>query len=209
MQFRVLLVGFLVIAVAACGGDDDASDTTTTEPVTTTSVTTSEAPTTSADPGTVAPVATAPWGLDAIEMPDSEEAVAAVFAALPGELGGSPRSDVSGRFEGSLAVEYGGEMRTIRATPVAAVAPADDSGMTPVEWLGLMSGGLEGEVEGMALDPSAPLAWMASAEQVDDDVAYLAMWCVPDGAWYFEAIADSPDARLELIQSFVAAVAEA
>ncbi|MBT8192478.1 MAG: hypothetical protein HKO63_06865 [Acidimicrobiia bacterium] len=107
-------------------------------------------------------------------MPDSAEAVEAVPAALPDELGGLARTDGPGRVEGAYDVGYGDTRRTIRATPVASIPWAGDEELTPLAWLQTMAGGLEGDVEGTALESDAALAWIASAEQADDETAYLA-----------------------------------
>jgi hypothetical protein len=201
MRFRLILV-LLLVACVACSSDgasDDtsgaSSTTTTTHGATTTAV--------NADEGE------APWGLDSVVLPDSPEAVEAVFTALPGTLGGMTRTDGPGRFEGAHEVEYGDAGRAIRATPLASIPTPGDDAWTPLAWLETMAGGMEGDVEGSVLEPDAPLAWIASAEQAGDETAYLAVWCVPNGSWYFDVVAESAGARLELIQTFIAAVESA
>lgn len=201
-----LMVMTLVLVATACGGGDSSNATTRapdaapeTEVPTSMATTTIAEPTSNLDP---------PWGLDTIVMPDSPKAIEALFAALPGELGGQVRQDVPGRFEGAHAVEYGSWIRTLRATPISAVTTATGRELTPLEWLEMMAAGVEGDVEDIALDADTALAWIASAEQADEETAYLAAWCVPGDAWYFEAVADSPAARLELIESFIAAATQ-
>ena len=155
------------------------------------------------DDGAAEPDTPPPWGLDVIVMPDNPETVEAVFAALPSEMGGLPRTDLPGRVEGALGVEYGGA--TLRATPIAAVSTAANQELAALEWLEMMAAGMEGVAEGSALEADAPLAWIASAEEADGETAYIAAWCIPTGSWYFDVVAETPEARLALIQSFIAA----
>lgn len=198
-----ILCAVLVLLVTACGGDEAGEAPETTLPSTTAVLTT-----TSTEGETPArDVDAPPWGLDDIEMPDTPEAVAAVFAALPAEVGGLIRTDVSGRVPGAHSVEYtavDGVVRTLSATPIAEVPAPEGRDLTPLEWLELMTGALEG-FEAGSLEPGAPLAWVAAAEQADEDIAYMAAWCVPAGAWYFAVTAESPESRAELIAAFIAA----
>jgi hypothetical protein len=199
MRFRLILV--LLLVAAACGSNG-ASDDTSGASTTTTTGPTDAVTTTTVDDGD----GRAPWGLETVVMPDSAAAVEAVFAGLPNELAGLAGKHAQGRVEGALGVEYGDGSRAIRATPVAAIPTQGDDELTPLAWLETMAGAMEGEVEGSLLEPDAPLVWIASAEQADDETAYMAVWCVPSGSWYFDAVAESAVARLELIEAFIAAV---
>ncbi|MBT8192159.1 MAG: hypothetical protein KJP22_02065 [Acidimicrobiia bacterium] len=203
MRFRLMLVLLLVVG-AACGNNGASEDTSGASIAPTTGPTDAVA-TTTVDEGD----GWAPWGLEAVVMPDSAAAVEAVFARLPSELAGLTRKDVQGRVEGALGVEYGDGSRAIRGTPLAAIPTQGDDELTPLAWLETMAGAMEGEVAGSLLEPNAPLVWIASAEQADDETAYIAVWCVPSGSWYFDAVAESAVARLELIEAFIAAVKSA
>jgi len=205
MRFRIALM-MLVLVAAACSCDD-ASDDSSEAPGTAAPETTEAAITTL--PTSEAPAAShiAPWGLDNIVMPDTQEAVEAALAALPGEIDGMSRNNVAGRFEGALGVEYGSATLTIRATPLESVSTQIGTELTALEWLEMMASGMEGDVEGVALEADTRLAWIASAEEADNETAYLAVWCNPEGLWYFDVVAASPETRLELIQNFIAAAA--
>ena len=204
MRFRVALM-MLVLVAAACSGDD-ASDDPSEAPGTAAPETTQAAITTLPPSGPVESHI-APWGLDNIVMPDTQEAVESALAALPSELDGMSRKNVAGRFEGALGVEYGSATLTIRATPLESVSTQIGTELTALEWLELMASGMEGDVEGVALEADAPLAWIASAEEADNETAFLAVWCNPEGLWYFDVVAASPETRLELIHNFIAAAA--
>ena len=206
MRFRVALI-LMVLAAASCGGSDESDDKGEAPPTAAAETTEAEMVTTSMSDEPSA-AQTAPWGLDNIVMPDKPEAVEAVLAALPGEIGGMSRNNVPGRFDGALGVEYGDGALTIRATPMESVSTQIGTELTALEWVETMAGGMEGDVEGAALEANAPLAWIASAEEADNETAYLAVWCNPDGLWYFDVVAASPERRFELIQNFIAAAAQ-
>lgn len=207
MRFRPSLI-VLILMVSTCGGEvsddetvtSDTAATATTGAVATTVLTEVE----TTDRNTVPP-----WGLDKIAMPDRPDAVAAVFSALPSDMSGLPRTDVPGRVEGALGAEYGSGMCAIRATPLAAVETPSDQEFSAFEWLESMATAMEGEVKGSVLEIDAPLAWIASAGEADGETVYFAAWCHPEGSWYFDAMAESAEARLELIEGFIAAVAAA
>ena len=64
------------------------------------------------------------------------------------------------------------------------------------------------DIESSALDVEAALAWVAASTQADDETVYLAMWCLRDGSWFFDAAADTPEARTALVAAFSAAAME-
>lgn len=207
MRFRPTLIA-LILVVSTCGGEVS-GDETVTSGTAATETTGAVATTVPTEVETTGRNTVPPWGLDKIAMPDSPDAVAAVFFALPSEVGGALRTDVPGRVEGAHGAEYGSGMHAVRATPVAAVETPSDQEFSVLEWLESMATAMEGEVEGSVLEMDAPLAWIASAEEADGETVYFAAWCDPEGSWYFDVIAESPEARLELIEGFIAAVAEA
>jgi hypothetical protein len=207
MRIRILTFVFVVLA-AACGGDDLADGGVPDVPTTTSTTATTTT-------GTGAPVeadlSTPPWGLEGIALPDSADGVAAALAALPAELVGRARADAPGRFEGALRVEYGsgdgGEPLALQATPLAGIAAALGTEVTAPEWFETMTSDIDIEIG--SPDADAGLMWVAASTQADDETVSLAIWCLSDGSWYFDAVGPTPEARATLVAAFVAAVRDA
>ena len=147
-----------------------------------------------------------PWGLDGVEMPNDSEAVEDVFAAFPQELAGLERSDVS-----PTQVSYGNGATFVRAIDLAQVEAEGFPGTAP-QYLDLLAGSGEVDVETKVTDADAPLVYLASTGSVQDApdaeprTTYDAAWGDSDGGWLFAVSATTPEDREALASAFAAAV---
>jgi hypothetical protein len=98
------------------------------------------------------------WGLAAVDLPDTEGEIAAVFQSMPAELDGLPvvgdRSDGHGAAYGERGNE---EVYAGYATSEHRVMP-DGTVTSPAEWLTLMATAPEFDVIGYVVDE--PVVWL-------------------------------------------------
>jgi hypothetical protein len=152
------------------------------------------------------PATDPPWGVDAIDLPDDPTAVEDVLAAFPGELEGLERSDVS-----PTQVSYGDGSTFVRAIDLAE-AEAEGFPGTAAEYLDLLAGSGEVEVEADVTSADAGFVYLVSTNSVQDApdaeprTTYDAAWGAADGGWLFASSAGSPEERAALATAFVAAV---
>jgi hypothetical protein len=230
----------LVAVMTGCtsGGDSSPPNSFTTVPsvqstVTSTTLTTTSTtrpPTTTTASTTTVPEPpqlellsdTPPWGLTSIEMPDTEEDVIAVIAALPDEIDGRRRpgvgdADLIDR-PPPLGVSYGGAGHIL----VVNANPAEDlqlafgyPNQTPAEIVIEMASFNRslGTIEMSALDLDGDLVWIAANavwEQLNvppeqQETFYTMTWAQPGGSWAFFIEADSAAGRTELVHAFITA----
>jgi len=183
---RLAILFVFLLVISACGDDDGAA------------VSQSDVP---------------PWGLTEVDMPDTQEDIEALFAALPCEIAGLPRADMS-QGRGGPAVHYGAEEEQGLVLDAFSVEQAAAAGgreaITPLEFLSAIASEM-GELEGSSLDPSGPLVWVAAGGTAETgpgvvETDYLAVWGEPEGAWVFQVTASSAEARNSLIHAFVDAI---
>jgi hypothetical protein len=164
---------------------------------------------------------TPPWGLTSIDMPDTEEDVVAVIAALPDEIDGRRRPDVGDADLGGVSYGESGIFWTVNASSwedlqSVLVNPQYPS-HTPAElvvtlpsWFGSL-----GTVEASALDLDGDLVWIAASEVWEgpdlppdqQGTVYTMIWAQPDGSWAFHIQADSAAGRVQLVHAFITAAA--
>jgi hypothetical protein len=148
-----------------------------------------------------------PWGLDEIDMPDTEGDIAAVFASFPDEIDGRTR------FGGGTSVIYETEdefqmVWSIAATPSEELQTPEPGTETPIDYVvdsALRSGGAS--VEASAVEPTGELVWVAFNAVFQDAPVegsiYMLAWAKPEGSWAFSLQADSEAGRQQLVQAFV------
>jgi hypothetical protein len=159
-----------------------------------------------------------PWGLDAIEMPDSEAGVLAVFAAFPDEIDGFSRwtTDVASAHYGGLGPDrvaidpYAlGFIGSASLEQVARLMKQPDTDWTTIEWLTWVASPASPlpPVEASDLDPTRKLVWVATQESgppAERDT-FMAHWARPDGSWVFSLQANTEAGRRRLDEPFVMA----
>lgn len=144
-----------------------------------------------------------PWGLDGIDLPDTDEQVAAVFAALPegidGRITEGPQPPIA---------------RTYRPTsPNPGDSPiywqiwaenAQERPWTVTEWIAEQA--TMPQTEASSTDETGNLVWVASSSVAEQQwTAYGLMWANPDGSWLFMVLADSEAGRRRLVEAFITA----
>lgn len=144
-----------------------------------------------------------PWGLDGVDLPDDPGTVEGVLAAFPEELGGLERSGVS-----ATQVSYGDGSTFVRAIDLAAAEAEGFPGTAP-DYLELLAGSGEVEIEAQDTSPDAAFVYLVSSNSVQDApdaeprTTYDAAWGSADGGWLFVASAGSPQEREALAEAFV------
>ena len=152
-----------------------------------------------------------PWGLDTIEIPDTQEDVAAVFASFPAQVegrsrsGGGPHGAVYG--ESIVAWSIGATDSEDLQTPKAGEE-------TVAGWVTEFASRPGGAtVQASSLDLNADLLWVATRavlQDLSEDLPvggpiYMLFWAKPDGSWAFFLQADSEAGRKALAHAFVTA----
>lgn len=133
---------------------------------------------------------------------------------MPDEIDGVPRETTQPKV---VTYAEGGE-RHLQLDVMEMASVREFSSVPDMTVVDFLSGTVEGGemMEGVEsdLDESLPLVWQTSkqtgdvappsAEDAPDapDI-YIASWGRPDGEWVFTAIADTPEARTEVIRAFV------
>jgi hypothetical protein len=192
--FGVLVV---VLVAVSCGGDDTAGELLSDTP---------------------------PWGLTSIEMPDTEEDVIAVIAALPDEIDGRRRPDVGDAdlrdLPPPLGVSYGGvgvgDLLGVNANSAEDLQSTFGyPNQTPAEIVIEMASFNRslGTIEMSALDLDGDLVWIAAnavREELDvppeqQETDYTMIWAQPGGSWAFWIEADSAAGRTQLVHAFITA----
>lgn len=156
-----------------------------------------------------------PWGLTSIEMPGSDAELMAVFAALPDEIDGHPRSS------GQLSALYGeldsdgfanhplGFIDTVSREDIRTAGPPGTD-WTFLDWLTSMASSSDSPpLEASELDPDEELIWVASGESYgpDGEGIFFVRWAQPDGERLFIAQAFTEIGRRRLVEEFIDAVA--
>lgn len=184
----VVLVAGLV--AGACGSDDlsdspakPAAEARTPTPPSTVVETPPTGPTTTALNSEAAPGPvegptggessdSAPWGLDSVDLPDTEEEIAAVLAAFPEVIDG--REDVPGS---PLLRTYQLQDQTAGGIPslwriwAEDIQPSGEAVLTATETL--VSEASNPSAEASAVDPSADLMWVEIYGATEEPPAYL------------------------------------
>ena len=145
-----------------------------------------------------------PWGLDSVDMPDTEEEVAAVFAAFPEEIDGRTRlGDEPTRF--GYIDEGSGSFWAIQADPWEQLQALHMPGVdSPADWITFLASGRSAVVvEASAVDPVGGLMWVATNVPEQENMLDF-WWAAPDGSWLFFVEGDSVG-RQALVEAFVAA----
>ena len=147
-----------------------------------------------------------PWGLGGVDMPDTEEEVAAVMAAFPDEIDGLPRSG-----GGPYGVMYGesGVFWIVQGQPSEQIGMLGMPGVeTPVDWLEFVGSGraadrtIEGRVlTGTLLWVTANAEWETAPGQMG--TAYSLDWAAAGGSWVFFIQAGSEAGRQQLVEAFI------
>jgi hypothetical protein len=149
-----------------------------------------------------------PWVLDSIDMPDTEEEIAAVMAALPDEIDGLSRSG-----GGTYGVMYGepGVFWIVQGQPSEQIEMLGMPGVkTPVDWLEYVGSGRAADrtIEAQAL--TGDVLWVTTNAEWETapgqmGTAYLLDWAAAGGDWVFFIQAGSEAGRTALIDAFVTA----
>ena len=152
-----------------------------------------------------------PWGLDAIDMPDSVEEVQAAISAFPDEIDGRIRSG-GAVLGGSAGVMYGEEgiFWIVQVQPTEQIEMLGMPGVsTPTDWLEFVgSGRAGGALEERAL--SGSLLWVTRTEEWETapgqmGTAYVLDWAQSGGDFAFFIQAGSEAGRRALVDAFITA----
>lgn len=137
----------------------------------------------------------APFGIESMDLPDTEAEVAALFEAMPAEIEGQPRLEDSGLF-----ARYGGELNVVSA----GLASDFDTGAVMAS-LSSFEDETDAEIEDNELDPDAAVVWMFGTfqDQGGAGQVHVAIWGEPDGEWLFAVNAETPEMREALVRAFV------
>lgn len=164
-------------------------------------------------PGEEALSDTPPWGLDLIQMPQTEEEVIAVLERLP-EIEGR-RPDF--RRDEGMVVYDGTASEAPETYQAIAAFPGDAADVLPGELLGILEDMVaEAErsdsavVEGSSLDADGDLAWVALNEESEGGTpVYRMAWAEPTGdRWIFVVVGGSAQLRMDLVHAFVRTAAD-
>ena len=138
-----------------------------------------------------------PFGLESVELPESESEVAARFEAVPAELEGLPRVDAAAN---ELAAKYGGELNVLSA----GLASGFDAG-TVLGDLSSFEDEPGAEIEDSDLDRGSAVVFVVGSFQDEGGAGkvYVATWGDPEGEWLFSAGAETPEMREALVLAFV------
>jgi len=196
------IAAILLLLAAACGDDDTSS--TTAASTTTAAATTTEAPTMT-EAGTMTEAAADPWGLTTVDLPDTTEAIAAAYEAMPAEVAGYAR----GEAQGEHLLEYGGEGEGMSLWNQDGNHRVVEGGeQSPADFMEFLAGTGELDVIGSALDGDP--VWLEASTTVGDEsgeqTEYVLLCGHPDGehVLFFQAYAEEDlDA---VVEAFVATV---
>lgn len=150
--------------------------------------------------------ARAPWGLEDVQLPDSERAVKAMLAAMPAEIEGLSRQPIVGS-----EVDYGdsgmggmaGSMEVFLRVMTLGGPGTDYGTGAPFVRAMVDSGGIGSESKN--LDAKAPMVYAAGAMPAGDTTYYSMMWAAPDSRFVFLVQATSESQRAALIEAFTRA----
>jgi hypothetical protein len=151
-----------------------------------------------------------PWGLDTVEMPDTQEDVEVAFASFPEEVGGRSRSGWGrGAVYGESVVAW--SIGAMDSETLQTPNPGEETAAGWVADFASRPGGAT--VEASAVDLNGDLVWVASSAVMQDlsedppvgGPIYMLSWAKPDGSWAFSLQADSEAGRKALAHAFVTA----
>jgi hypothetical protein len=180
----------LVGALAACGDEDDAAGD---EP---------------------------PWGLEDVELPADEAAIAAVFEAMPDEIDGRSKELLTDESKLHVsyeeAIEGTPSMMAVDLSPLTQAMPeaGEIDGLRYLEIVMEVGpeevdpGGVTGTIDQVSLDPSAGLVWgVGTTIEVGttpelDVVAPSMLFAEPDGDWVFNVTASTEEMLVEIVTAF-------
>lgn len=141
-----------------------------------------------------------PWGLDAVDMPNTQAEGIAAFEALPAIEGRQPALSMMGKDDFSPTATYFQSEKGGFGVEIQAFS--DDNPQDSVS-PDLMEGW---NIEGFAVDPDSELIWVAAGPAPEDEFDVFALlWADPDGSFRFFALADTADSRTKLVHAFVEA----
>ena len=137
----------------------------------------------------------APFGIDSVDLPNTEAEVATLFEAMPSQVEGQPRLEDTGLF-----ARYGAELNVVSA----GLAVDFDTG-TVMESLSSFEDETGAEIEDSELDPDAAVVWVFGTFQDEGGAGkvHVAIWGEPDGEWLFAVNAQTPEMREALVRAFV------
>jgi hypothetical protein len=167
---RRVMLALILVVAAGCGGDAEDDD------------------------------AEDRFGLEALDLPALEAEIAAVFAAMPDEVLGVPRTAGG---PGEFAAVYG--ISGVVAIPFGTETSPEPE--TLVEDLSQFDLEPSSTLEASNLDPGAEVVWLLGSfsDGGGAGVVYIAVWGEPQGGWAFNASGDSVEMRNALVEAFVAA----
>ena len=136
-----------------------------------------------------------PYGLDSVDLPESDAEVSAVFDAMPPELEGLSRAEDVG-----AVARYGGELNTL-----AAGLAADFDAETVLGDLSAFEDEPGAEVEASDLEAEAGVVWLFGSfeDEGGAGTVFVASWGEPDGEWIFSVNAETPELRAALVRAFI------
>ena len=155
-----------------------------------------------------------PWGLEAIDMPDSVEEVQATIAAFPEEIDGRIRSG-GAVMGGSAGIMYGeqGIFWIVQIQPTDQIEMLGIPGVnTPTDWVkNVGSGWSGGTLEERALTGS--LLWVTRTDEWETapgqmGTAYTLDWAEAGGDFTFFIQAGSEAGRRALVDAFITAAGD-
>ena len=138
----------------------------------------------------------APFGLDTVDLPDTDSGLLALFDEMPEEIEGVARIAE----DDALAAQYG----RLNGLFAALQSETGASGVTVVESMSSFEDESGGQVENSQLDPAADLVWLFGSFTDDGGagLVHVAMWGEPDGGWLFAVNASTPEMREALVRAF-------
>ncbi len=141
-----------------------------------------------------------PWGLDQIDMPNTEADVIAGFEAMPVIDGHQPTLSMMGQGDLYPTATYYESEEGGFGVEIQAFADDDLHELISPD---VMEGW---NIEGFAVEPDSELIWVAAGPAPEDEVdAFAVLWADPDGSWRFHALADTAEFRTKLVHAFVEA----
>lgn len=162
-----------------------------------------ESTTRQADTGSEADTSEPPWGLDVIDLPDTAGEIMATLDAMPAEIEG-----VQAEMRDSQTVIYGHDLSSFGINVLGLSDLQEFSGnpnLTTADFLSVLaeSGELE-TIEYQDIDDEG-VAVLAATSRGNGILQYTASWTDPGGEWLFSLTANSPEARTQLAQEYIAA----
>lgn len=211
---RVGVWVFVTAALAAgCGDDDSASGRPDASP--TESSVVGSPGNTGAENRSLLPLTDAPQGLAAVVLPDHTDDITALFAQLPPNLAGRPRTDEPSDTEEANIVASYGSTEPVQCGMVGLqaenVATGDfyPPGTTAETVVADFAAGTDWSVGDHGRDDD--LVWVeidttcSSEGSVDEDSIAAIIWGNEGSPWVFSATAGDGEGRNELVAAFVAA----